>query len=72
MGLSEERPTMAMVHSFLSGMLQGILDTMTSDWTSGNFLTMAKSGMLLNSTGETAVTLTEKFSAGAATMETSG
>lgn len=67
MGSSEERPTMATVQSTLSGLLQEIMDTITSDWTSGNFQTMAKGGMLLNSTGETIVTLEKSLSGGAHT-----
>lgn len=63
-GSSKERPTMANAQESLSILLQDIMDTVTSDWASGNFQAMAKGGMLLNSTGETAITLTERLKGG--------
>lgn len=61
MGSGETRPTMANAQDSLGGLLQDIMDTITSDWTSGNFQAMAASGMLLNSTGETVVNLEERL-----------
>ena len=55
---------MANAQYSLSSLLQDIMDNVTSDWASGNFQAMAKGGMLLNSTGETAITLTERLKGG--------
>ena len=61
LGSSETRPMMANAQDSLAGLLQDIMDTITSDWASGNFQAMAADGMLLNSTGETVVTLEERL-----------
>ena len=53
---------MVNVQDSLSGLLQDILDTITSDCASGNFQAMPNAGMLLNSMGEMVLILKEKLS----------
>ena len=47
------KPTLSNAQALLGLLLQQALDVLTSDWTSGDFQTMASGGMLLNKTLET-------------------
>ena len=48
------RPTLSNAQDLLGQLLQQVLGVLMSDWASGDFLTMAGEGMLLNGTSETA------------------
>lgn len=47
------KPMLSDAQALLGQLLQQSLEVLTSDWTSGDFQTMASGGMLLNGTLET-------------------
>ena len=59
---SDAVPTLQNAQTLLGQVLQSILDTVMSDWSSGDFTFLSDDGMLLNNTGETAQTLTMRLS----------
>ena len=56
------RPTLQNAQLLLGDLLQSILTNVTNNWSSGDFLQLAASGMLLNSTGETPEALMGRLS----------
>ncbi len=55
-------PTLQNAQELLGDLLKAMLESITSEWTSGDFMLLATSGMLLNVTGETPQTLTARIS----------
>ena len=58
---NQQRPTGGNAQQLLGGLLSDTLNKITDDFISGNFLTLASGGMLLNSTGVTIDSLTDQL-----------
>ena len=55
------RPTLSNVQDLLGELLQQVLEVVLSDWSCGDFLTIAAEGKLLNGTFETAKYLNSRL-----------